>query len=85
MIIQFSRNFEKQLVKQDQKIRLAFNKRLSMFIVDPDNPVLRNHALKGKFKGFKSINITGDVRAIYKEVGDEIILFALIGTHSQLY
>jgi len=85
MIIQFSRNFEKQLIKQDQKVRIAFNKRLSIYVVDPNNPALRNHALKGKYKEFRSINITGDVRALYQEKEGDITLFALIGTHSQLY
>ena len=35
--------------------------------------------------GYWSINITGDVRAIYRQHGDTIIIFVLIGTHSQLY
>ena len=59
--------------------------RLGLFLQDATNPILRNHELKGKYKDYKSINVTGDVRALYKKNGDEIVIFAMIGTHSQLY
>lgn len=30
------------------------------------------------------MNVTGDVRALYREEGNTIVIFAFIGTHSQL-
>ncbi len=86
MIIQFSRNFEKQLIKQPGKIKIQFYKRLEIFKSNPLDPKLRNHPLKGKYSKYKSINITGDIRALYTENSDgTIVLFAFIGSHSQLY
>lgn len=57
-------------------------------IIFKDNPLdfrLRNHALKGKYLGYRSIDISGDVRALYKVRGNTLIVFGFIGTHSQLY
>ena len=31
------------------------------------------------------MNVNGDLRALYVKQGDQIIIFALIGTHSSLY
>lgn len=52
---------------------------------DPYSPVLRNHALKGPYKGYHSINITGDLRALYKLVRKDAALFIIMDTHSNLY
>lgn len=41
--------------------------------------------LTGEYAGLYSINITGDIRALYKKVGDTYAIFGFIGTHSQLY
>ena len=88
MEIKFSGRFRKQHDKANEKIRKAFHKRLSLFRQNPLDPQLRNHPLKGSYKGHRSINITGDWRAIYcksKIEDGEIIIFELLGTHSELY
>jgi addiction module RelE/StbE family toxin len=83
--IRYSRRFIKQLARQPAHIQTTFYKRLKIFELNPYDPVLRNHVLKGRLKGLYSIDITGDVRAIYEVVDDEVYLYQLIGTHSQLY
>ncbi len=84
--IDFSRRFEKDLRKAPIKIRIAFKARLELFLPDMFNPLLNNHALTGDYKEYRSINITGDWRAIFKEFENgEIISFEILGTHSQLY
>lgn len=75
----------KQLAKQPQKVQNSFYLRLELFEEDPANPLLRHHALTGKLKGFYSINVTGDVRALYEFIDNEIYLYDMIGSHSQLY
>lgn len=85
MTIRYSRRFVKQLAKQPPKIHLAFYVRIELFMANPFDPILRNHPLQGKLKGMYSINITGDVRAIYEVIGDEVYVYEMIGTHSQLY
>ena len=62
-----------------------FDDRVRLFVIDPTNPKLRVHPLKGSYAGYWSMNVNGDIRALYTIRGEEIILFALIGTHSELY
>lgn len=82
--IDYSRGFDKKLKKAPLSIKIAFRQGLALFINDPFHPQLNNHALTGKFKRYRSINITGDWRAIYSKEKD-VIIFELLGTHSQLY
>jgi len=87
--IDYSRKFNKQLKKIPLEIKIAFRNRFSLFIKNQFNPTLNNHALTGNFEGCRSINITGDWRAIYSENtdkdGGKHIIFDFLGTHSQLY
>ena len=84
--IDFSKRFEKDLRKAPRKIQIAFRSRLEVFLTDKFNPVLNNHALTGRYAGYRSINITGDWRAVFRELHeDEIIYFDILGTHSKLY
>lgn len=41
--------------------------------------------LSGNYSGFHSINITGDIRALYEEIDGSYVIFEFIGTHSELY
>lgn len=84
MQIEYARKFIKAYAKCSSKIKKAFNKRLKIFEHDQYNPVLNNHKLTGKYFGLKSINITGDWRAIFKQ-NKNLVIFMIIGTHSQLY
>ena len=85
MTVRYSRLFVKQFNKQPIKVQQAFYLRLRIFVEDPYNPLLRNHALSGELKGLYSINVSGDVRAIYEIINNNIYLYQMIGTHSQLY
>lgn len=88
MKIDFSNRFLKHLQKTSISIQLSFKRRLQLFIANRGNPLLRDHSLRGEWSGFRSINITGDWRAIYHEMGEnkmEWIEFVEIGTHSELY
>jgi addiction module RelE/StbE family toxin len=85
MKILFHRNFEKDYVKLRISERNKFKERLRVFTRDPFNATLGNHALNGKYRGYRSINIGGDLRAVYKTIKTEEYLFVAIGTHSKLY
>ena len=67
------------------KIQQRFKDRISTFEKDPFDPLLHNHALAGNFEGYRSIDITGDTRAIYKALNEDTVEFVLIGTHHELY
>jgi len=85
MVIETTKAFDKQYAKLNIKIKTSFKNRVGLFKANPFDIGLRNHALKGRYLGFRSIDITGDVRALYTTQGDTIIIFGFIGTHSQLY
>ncbi len=85
MRVVLGKHFKKQIAKLDNKIYSKLEIRLSLFTTDPFNKILRNHALIGEFSGYRSINITGDWRAIYLVKHRDEAEFVLLGTHSQLY
>ncbi len=85
MKIRFHRNFEKQYKKLKTSEKERVKKRLALFLQDEFNPILNNHPLRGKHKGYRSINIAGDLRAIYKRVSLDIRVFITVDTHSNLY
>ncbi len=84
MRVLLSKQFEKMFRKCPQEIKHKFAEKLQMFKKNKHSPTINNHALSGKLKGLKSINISGDWRLIFEEKSEEMILVA-IGTHSQLY
>lgn len=84
MIITHHQDFKKSFDKLPKKIKEKFGERILLFELDQFNPVLNNHSLKGKYLGYRSINITGDLRAIYKKSSDEV-MFMAIDSHSNLY
>jgi addiction module RelE/StbE family toxin len=91
-VVRYSKNFQKQYRKAGPKIQSAFAHRRKLFQKNHHHPLLHNHSLRGKYRGLRSINITGDWRALYREkqnsrsqVCQEYIIFELLSTHSQLY
>ena len=85
MSIRFHRNFEKQYKKLGNKEKKKFKQNIDIFLKDEFNPVLNNHPLKGKYKGYRSFNVTGDIRTIYKREIKNRIIFIAINKHSNLY
>ena len=83
--IDFTEDFSKQFKVLRQNQKQHFYERLDLFKKNPHDKALRDHALKGKHKGYRSIDIEGDLRALYYVKGDVIVIFGFIGTHCQLY
>ena len=80
----FHRNFEKAYLKKDKEVQLAFDKRFELFKQNQFHPLLNNHPLHGEWEGHRSINITGDLRAIFK-IEETVVIFVTIDTHTNLY
>jgi len=76
----FLKDYKKLSISQKER----FKERRNLFIADEFNPVLNNHALQGKWLGYRSMNVTGDTRAIFKRDSDSA-LFVTIDSHSNLY
>lgn len=88
MQIYYHKEFKKQYKKLPKNVNLAFKKRLALFMLDSFHPLLNNHSLSGKYSGCRSINVSGDYRAIYFhfiQSNSDVIEFLQIGTHAQLY
>lgn len=85
MVINFHRNFKKDLNKLPPSCKEQLYERIHIFSKDPFHPILNNHRLHGKLKGRNSINITGDIRTIYEQVSKDIVLFLTIANHNNLY
>jgi addiction module RelE/StbE family toxin len=84
MTISYSKGFIKQAKKLNPETRKRLLERVAIFSDNPLHSVLRNHQLKGKYKEYRSIDVTGDIRALYLQKENEAI-FDMVGTHSQLY
>lgn len=85
MKIIFSKSFVKQFKKVPVKIQDQFKKRLKDLNSQQNVSSLKIHALKGEYKGYKSMNVSGDWRALFYQKDNDIFIFELMGTHSQLY
>jgi len=83
--IRFDKEFQKQYDRLSLKLQNKTDTRLGLFLENPNNPILRLQQLRGKYSGYFSINITGDIRALYYEEEGDFVVFAMVGTHSQLY
>lgn len=85
MKIHFHKNFDKQYKKLHKTEQVKVQNRLLLFSENSFNPLLRNHPLRGKYTDYRSINITGDLRAIYKFDNKDQCIFVAVDTHSNLY
>lgn len=84
MKIIYHKKFAKQHARLSPKIKTQFVERRGLFIKDPMHPLLNNHSVEKTYPGCRSINITGDYRAIFSEFAGGV-MFVKIGTHSELY
>jgi len=82
------KNFERMYKSLDKKIQTKVLGVLVVFIKDPFADKLNNHKLQWIYDWFRSINVTGDYRIVFRELSDgryELIELNKVWTHSQLY
>ena len=84
MITSYHKDFLKKFRKLNSRQKSKFKERQILFEKDEFSPILNNHALTGEYKGYRSINISGDLRAIFRREKDSV-LFAVLDKHSNLY
>jgi addiction module RelE/StbE family toxin len=87
--VKFSKEFIEHYKKANVRIRHQVDERIRLFKRNPTDLQLRNHSLRDNWKGYRSINISVDWRAIYKEIPENknfyLAFFVALGTHKQLY
>ena len=84
MIITYHKNFTKKYKRLFLKQKTKLDERIVLFENDEFNSTLNNHALTGRYKGYRSINVAGDLRAVFMRMEKEVI-FVDIDSHSNLY
>ncbi len=78
--------FKKQYSKLTPKIRHKADITIATFLINPKEPSLKNHALKGGMISERSISVTGDIRIVFKEYNNyKQVRMLRIGTHNQVY
>lgn len=88
MEIKTKKSYDKMYEKLSIPDRIIIKEALLAFHVNPFDPSLRNHSLKGKYEWSRSIDAKHDLRIIFIELSDgkyELISLTKVGTHSQLY
>lgn len=88
MNIKYKKKFTKSFEKLDKNIQKKTLLRVNIFQKNPLDQILNNHALTWEYLWYRSIDITWDFRAIFKEHPNgtyEFVEFMNIWTHSQLY
>ena len=79
------RIFERQYKKLPQVLRNKIWERLSLLVADDLHPLLNDHKLGPPYDAYRSINITGDYRLVYKRIKKDTYYLRAVGTHHQLY
>lgn len=85
MKIYFHKSFDKQFSKLKASEKKRTQERLALFLENSFNAILENYPLKGKYTDYRSIDITGDLRAIFKYLNENECIFVDVDTHSNLY
>lgn len=80
-----SRTFDRQYKKLSRNLQEKMWQRLALLVAEESNPLLNNHKLGPPYETFRSINITGDFRLIYKKIDSATYYLRAVGTHHQLY
>lgn len=80
---QFRKNYKKR-ISPNSVIDIKFEERFALFLEDPTNSELKDHALTGKMAGFRAFWVTGDIRVVYFKEGNNTVLYD-IGSHNQVY
>lgn len=76
--------------RANRRTRLLYERRLRVFLKNPHDPSLRNHALDYDWAGVRSFSLTDDdgpddYRVLFRRIGRKQYLFVDFGTHDQLY
>lgn len=85
MIVKSKPSFDKQYARLRKGEKERFKTRIQLFLENTHHPLLHDHELHGKYAGHRSINIGGDLRAIYELATPDAAIFVAIDTHTKLY
>lgn len=86
MKIKSRKKFDKKFNKLPEKEKQQIKIKIELFSEDPFHYSLRNHALSGKMRGLRAFSVGGNMRIIFQEFDDYIlVIFLDLGSHEQVY
>lgn len=85
MIVIYSKKFQREYKKLPPKLQKQFKQRRNLFLANAFDLILNNHPLHDPYTDCRSINVTGDYRAIFYIENQNVIHFIAIGTHHNLF
>lgn len=85
--IEFSRDFKKSLrklpIKEQELVAVIVDKLANDETLELKH---KDHALKGKYVGFRECHIKPDLLLIYQKQQDKLILYCFrVGSHSEIF
>lgn len=85
MEIHFHSSFRRMYRKFEEEQKQRVDAAIQLFARDPFHPALRNHKLKGPQEGAWSFSAGYDLRILYVNESDVIVLLLKVGTHEEVY
>ncbi len=86
MNIKYHKRFEKRYRKLTSKDKRKVINCIKLFVENPRNKRLRNHALKGTLADKRAISAGPDLRLIFEESGEYVVVIFLdLGKHNRVY
>lgn len=77
--------FKRQWQKLSRKLQEKAEEQIIFLISNEFDERLNNHKLKPPYESYRSINVTGDYRLVYKRIEKNTYYLRAVGTHHQLY
>jgi mRNA-degrading endonuclease YafQ of YafQ-DinJ toxin-antitoxin module len=79
-----SSRFIRRAKKLKEPHASLFRAALRRFAVDPQDPLLRTHKLKGELSAYWAFSVDDDLRVLFRWNGEEAFLVNL-GSHDEVY
>jgi len=80
----FKKSYQKRIADKPVLVRKT-RERIELFRQDGRHPLLKDHALSGSRRIYRSFSITGGIRIVYQQVSVGHVRFIDIGSHNQVY
>ena len=84
MRLAFTPRFGRRARKLSALQRALLRAALRRFAVDPRDPVLRTHRLRGELGGYWAFAVDDDLRVLFRW-DDDLATLVTIGTHDEIY
>ena len=88
LTIKFTTNFKKsytKIIRKKPEAGFDILEKLLLFTINPFNPKLDTHKLKGKYSELWSFTVQYDLRIIFGFESDNSVILVDIGTHDEVY